>query len=56
MAAPIRHSSLHFTLTGANVVYALPANVNQFSGYPANPNARQTFDPNTNLPITAHHN
>jgi hypothetical protein len=39
-----------FTLTGANVLYALPDNVNQFAGYPANPNARQTFDPNTNLP------
>ncbi|MFL6416412.1 MAG: TonB-dependent receptor domain-containing protein, partial [Bryobacteraceae bacterium] len=39
-----------FTLTGSNVVYALPDNVNQFAGYPANPNARQTFDPNTNLP------
>src|SRR4051794_19387872 len=41
-----------FTLTGANILYALPANVNQFSGYPANPNARQTFDPNTNLPTS----
>ncbi len=40
-----------FTLTGANIVYALPTNVNQFAGYPANPNARQTFDPNTNLPV-----
>ncbi len=43
----------NFTLTGNNVVYAVPSNVNQFSGYPANPNARQTFDPNTNLPIGA---
>ncbi|MFL6452321.1 MAG: TonB-dependent receptor domain-containing protein [Bryobacteraceae bacterium] len=40
-----------FTLTGTNIVYALPGNVNQFAGYPANPNARQTFDPNTNLPV-----
>jgi TonB dependent receptor len=40
-----------FTLTGTNVVYALPNNINQFAGYPANPNARQTFNPNTNLPV-----
>jgi len=40
-----------FTLTGANVLYALPSSVNQFAGYPANPNARQSFDPNTNLPV-----
>ena len=43
-----------FTLTGSQVVYAngIPSNVNQFAGWPANPNAKLTFDPATNLPIT----
>ena len=42
----------NFTLTGSNIVYAVPANVNQFSGYPSNPNAKQSFNPATNLPTT----
>ena len=40
------------TLTGSNVVYAVPGDVHQFSGYPANPNALQAFDPVTNLPLS----
>jgi Carboxypeptidase regulatory-like domain/TonB dependent receptor len=39
------------TLTGSNVVYQVPANVNQFSGWPVNPNAIQSFDPATGLPV-----
>ncbi|HEY3937187.1 MAG TPA: TonB-dependent receptor [Bryobacteraceae bacterium] len=39
-----------FTLTGSNVVYAVPGDVHQFAGWPANSNAQQTFDPTTNLP------
>jgi hypothetical protein len=41
-----------FTLTGPNVVYAVPADIHQFSGYPVNPNAIQSFDPATNLPTS----
>lgn len=41
-----------FTLTGSNIVYSLPGSVNQFAGYPANPNARQSFNSTTNLPTS----
>ncbi len=41
----------NLTLTGSNILYQVPDNVNQFSGYPVNPNARQTIDPATNLPV-----
>ncbi len=41
-----------FTLTGSQILYAVPSNVNQFSGYPVNPNAILTFNPATNLPTT----
>ncbi|MFL6464973.1 MAG: TonB-dependent receptor domain-containing protein, partial [Bryobacteraceae bacterium] len=44
-----------FTLTGTDIFYglnAIPSNVSQFSGYPANPNARQQFDPATGLPLS----
>lgn len=34
------------------VVYQVPGNVHQFSGWPINPNAITTFDPNTGLPAT----
>jgi outer membrane receptor protein involved in Fe transport len=40
------------TLTGANILYAAPSDPKQFSDWPANPAARQTFDPATNLPLT----
>ncbi len=39
-----------FTLTGNNVLYQVPSNVNQFSGYPANPAAKLSFDSTTGLP------
>lgn len=40
------------TLTGSDVFYAVPGNVNQFSGYPINPAAIQSIDPTTNLPTS----
>jgi hypothetical protein len=40
------------TLSGSNIVYAVPPNVHQFSGWPINGNAVQTFDPATGLPVT----
>jgi hypothetical protein len=40
-----------FTLTGANVLYAVPSNPKQFGGFPSNPAAVQTFDPATGLPV-----
>ena len=41
-----------FTLTGSNIFYegAIPNNVHQFGGWPANSHAVLTFDPSTNLP------
>ena len=39
-----------FTLTGSNVLYQIPGNVNQFAGWPVNPIARLNIDPTTNLP------
>jgi hypothetical protein len=41
-----------FGFVGSNIVYAVPSNPHQFSPYPANPNAKLTFDPNTNLPTS----
>ncbi len=37
-------------LTQSNILYTIPNNVNQFSGYPVNPAAKQAIDPTTNLP------
>ena len=35
---------------GANIVYATPTDPTQFTNWPANPNAIQSFDPATGLP------
>lgn len=42
-----------FNFVGSNIVYAVPSNPHTFSPYPANPNAKIAFDPNTNLPAGA---
>ena len=41
-----------FGFVGSNIVYAVPSNPHQFAPYPANPNAKITFDPTTNLPTS----
>ncbi|MGH9682977.1 MAG: carboxypeptidase regulatory-like domain-containing protein [Candidatus Acidiferrales bacterium] len=41
-----------FSLSDPNILYAAPSNPHQFSPYPANPNAKLTFDPVTNLPVS----
>jgi hypothetical protein len=41
-----------FTLSAPNIVYAVPSNVHQFSGWPVNPNALQSFSPTTGLPTS----
>jgi len=41
-----------FNLVGSNIAYAVPSDPHQFSPYPANPNARITFNPATNLPAS----
>jgi hypothetical protein len=41
----------NFNLFDTNVLYAVPGNVNQFNGWPVNPNAVLTFGPN-NLPTS----
>jgi hypothetical protein len=41
-----------FTLFGSNIVYAAPTDPHQFAPYPANPNAKLTFDPTTNIPTS----
>src|SRR6266478_4230573 len=41
-----------FGFVGSNIVYAVPSNPRQFAPYPANPNAKITFDPTTNLPTS----
>jgi hypothetical protein len=41
-----------FTLFGSNIVYAAPTNPHQFGPYPANPNAKLTFNSATNLPAS----
>ena len=41
-----------FTLFEPNIVYAAPSDPHQFAPYPANPNAKLTFNPTTNLPAS----
>jgi hypothetical protein len=41
-----------FNFFGPNVVYAIPGNPHQFSDWPVNPNAIQSFDPATGLPVS----
>lgn len=41
-----------FTLTGANILYATPGNIDQFDNWPANPAAKQSFDPVSGLPTS----
>jgi hypothetical protein len=36
---------------GSNIVYAVPGDPHQFTNWPVNPNALQTFDPVTHLPV-----
>jgi hypothetical protein len=38
-------------LTPPELIYAVPSDVHQFSGWPTNPNAKQTFDPASGLPV-----
>lgn len=40
------------TLTGSNIFYGVPNDPKQFSDWPANPAAQQTFDSATGLPLT----
>jgi hypothetical protein len=42
----------NFSLFGSNIVYAAPSDPHQFAPYPANPNAKLTFDPATNIPTS----
>ncbi len=39
------------TLNGSNIFYATPSDPNQFSDWPSNPAAVQSFDPATGLPV-----
>lgn len=39
------------TLFAPDVLYTVPGNVHQFSGWPVNPAAIETLDPATNLPV-----
>ncbi len=39
------------TLNGSNILYAAPGDAHQFSGWPSNPAAIQTFDPASGLPV-----
>jgi hypothetical protein len=39
-------------LTGSNLLYAVPGNVHQFSGWPINPAAITAFSPSTGLPLS----
>ena len=41
-----------FGLVGSNIVYAVPSDPHEFSPYPANPNAKITFNSTTNLPAS----
>jgi hypothetical protein len=43
----------NLTLLGSNVLYMVPGNVHQFSGWPINPAAIATFSPSTGLPTGA---
>jgi hypothetical protein len=38
--------------TASDILYLAPSDPHQFNNWPANPNARLTFDPNTHLPTT----
>lgn len=40
------------TLNGANILYAVPGDVKQFTDWPANPAAKQTFDSASGLPLS----
>ena len=39
-------------LQGSDILYQVPSNTNQFSGWPVNPAAIQTFDPATGIPTS----
>ena len=39
-------------LQGSDILYAIPSDVHQFSGWPVNPVAIQTFSPTTGLPTS----
>jgi len=49
--APPFFASFSFDRASGNIFYATASDLNSFN-YPANPNARLTFDPNTGLPLT----
>lgn len=40
-------------LQGSDILYQVPSNANQFSGWPVNPAAIQTFDPATGIPTSS---
>jgi hypothetical protein len=42
--------TVFFSFQPGQIVYSVPSDVNQFTNWPSNPNAIQTFDPNTGLP------
>ncbi|HXG92550.1 MAG TPA: TonB-dependent receptor [Blastocatellia bacterium] len=44
-------ASFFFDRASGNILYSLASDLNSF-GYPANPKATLTFDPNTGLPVT----
>jgi Carboxypeptidase regulatory-like domain/TonB dependent receptor-like, beta-barrel len=44
--------TVFFSFPVGQLIYAVPSDVNQFTNWPANPNAVQTFDPNTGLPVS----
>jgi opacity protein-like surface antigen len=44
-------TSLTFNASHCCILYAAPSDVNAFTGWPSNPAAINTFDPNTGLPI-----
>ncbi len=41
-----------FTLTGTNILYAVPSSVSQFSDWPINSAAIESFSPTTHLPVS----
>jgi hypothetical protein len=41
-----------FTLTGSNLLYSVPSNVHQFSNWPINGAAVESFSPTTHLPVS----
>lgn len=44
--------STQLSLLGPNIYYAVPSDVHQFSNWPSNPSAVQSFSPSTNLPTS----